>query len=297
VKVWRVAAEGLVEGESEQPEPNDGEVLVRVRAAGVTPSELVWYPTTHTKDGGERSGAAPGHEFSGDVSKVGNRATDLQVGLEVYGMNDWFADGALADYCITRPEWIAPKPRSLSHAEAASAPIGALTAWQGLFERGRLRSGERVLVHGGAGAVGLFAVQMAHAAGARVVTTVSGRDVEFVKALGADEAIDYRAGSFEQRVGAVDLVFDTVGGETLTRSRAVLKPGGRLVTIAADASGAEGFFIVEARREELVEMARQIDAGELMVFVSAEVPFAEAGRAYGAGVERRGPGKMVVTLK
>src|SRR4030095_12701778 len=130
--------------------------------AGVIATELRWYPTTHTKTGGDRSSAIPGHEFSGVVAALGAGTGDWAVGDEIYGMNDWFAEGATAQFCLARPASVARKPERLSHAEAASVPISALTAWQGLLERARLRAGERVLIHGGAGSVGLFAVQLAH---------------------------------------------------------------------------------------------------------------------------------------
>src|SRR5262249_1935975 len=155
---------------------------------------------------------------------------DFKTGDEVYGMNDWFADGATAEFCITLPRYIARKPATLSHEAAASVPIGALTAWQGLIDRAKIEHGELVLVHGGAGAVGLYAVQLAHIRGARVITTVSAQDIDFMKRLGAEEAIDYHASQFEKEVRDVDVAFDTVGGDTLERSWRVLKPGGRMVT-------------------------------------------------------------------
>ena len=135
-----------------QPQPGPDEVLIRIRAIGVTPTELMWYPTTHTKTGERRSRAIPGHEFSGAVAAVGAETSSVAAGEEVFGMNDWFADGATAEYCLTRPEWITRKPLGLTHADAASVPIGALTAWQGLFDRAKLKGGERVLIHGGSGA-------------------------------------------------------------------------------------------------------------------------------------------------
>jgi NADPH:quinone reductase-like Zn-dependent oxidoreductase len=120
--------------------------------------ELDWYPSSHTRDGGSCTAAVPSHEFSGEIAGFGEGVEDLSIGQEIYGMNDWFADGALAEFCLTRRGWIAPKPRTLSHAEAASLPISALTARQGLFDRAHLRGGERVLIHGGAGAVGTLAI-------------------------------------------------------------------------------------------------------------------------------------------
>src|SRR5215475_3495201 len=177
----------LAEESVPQPQPGRGELLIQVHAAGVTSKELLWYPTTHTKSGERRSRAVPGHEFSGVIAAIGEDTAGFEIGQEVYGMNDWFSDGAMAEYCITQPSSIAQKPTSLTHIEAASVPIGALTAWQGLFERARLEAGERVLVHGGAGAVGVFAIQLARFRGAHVVSTASARNLAFVAGLGAGE--------------------------------------------------------------------------------------------------------------
>ncbi len=275
---------------------------MRVHAAGVTPTELAWYPTTHTRSGEPRARAVPSHEFSGVIAETGAEVSGVSAGEEVYGMNDWFADGALAEYCLTQPQWIAPKPRGLAHAEAASVPIGALTAWQGLFDRAKLQPGERVLVHGGAGAVGVFAIQLTRWRGARVTTTVSARNAGFVKELGADQVLDYHAAPFETQVHDVDVVFDAVGGETLERSWGVLKPGGRLVTIAAanETSSEErikqAFFIVEPNRQQLIEIARLLDSGELRAIVDTQVPFSRAAEAYAGTTGRRGRGKLVVLV-
>jgi NADPH:quinone reductase-like Zn-dependent oxidoreductase len=292
----------LVERDVPRPTPQRGEVLVRVRAAGITPTELAWYPTTHTKDGGERTAAVPCHEFSGEVAAMGGGVSGLSIGQQIYGLNDWFADGALAEYCVTRPEWIAPKPRRLNHAEAASVPISALTAWQGLRQRAALRPGERVLVHGGAGAVGVFVIQIASLCNARVVTTVSPHNVEFVKELGAGAVIDYKAGAFEDHARGIDVVFDTVGGDTLRRSWAVLGPKGRLVTVAADSEGTaderakKAFFIVEPDRQQLVEVGKLLDGGELRPVVDTVLHWAQASDAFSGSVKKEGRGKLVVTV-
>jgi NADPH:quinone reductase-like Zn-dependent oxidoreductase len=269
-------------------------VLIQVHAAGVTPTEVIWYPTSHTKNGEKRTGAVPSHEFSGEVGETGE---------EIYGMNDWFAEGALAEYCITQPAWIAPKPRRLSHAEAASVPIGALTAWQGLFDRARLQHGERVLIHGGAGAVGIFAIQLARARGAHVITTVSARNFEFVMDLGAHEVIDYKAAPFEDKAREIHVVFDAVGGDTLRRSWGVLKQNGRLVTIAADGERPadertkQAFFIVEPNRQQLLEIGQLIDAGDLRPVVDTVLPLSQASAAYAGNVEKKGRGKLVVAVR
>jgi NADPH:quinone reductase-like Zn-dependent oxidoreductase len=291
----------LVEADLPRPKPRVGEVLVRVHAAGVTPTEKIWYPTSHTKSGAPRTGAVPSHEFSGEIAEIGEGVADLAIGQQIYGMNDWFADGALAEYCVTEPAWIAPKPRALAHAEAASVPIGALTAWQGLFGRAGLQAGERVLVHGGAGAVGIFAVQMARARGAYVIATASAHNLDFVTGLGAGEVLDYKAAPFENRVRDIDVVFDTVGGETLERSWGVLKPNGRMVTIAADEMSTDerikrAFFIVESRKEELLEVGKRLDAGGLRTVVDTVLPWSQAPAVFAGKVERRGRGKLVVAV-
>jgi NADPH:quinone reductase-like Zn-dependent oxidoreductase len=294
--------ESLIEMDTPQPKPGEGEVLVRVYAAGVTRTELSWYPTSHTKDGNKRTGAVPCHEFSGEIAELGKGVTGLSISQQIYGMNDWFQDGALAEYCIAQPGWLAPKPQRLDHVQAASVPIGALTAWQGLFDRARLQPGERVLVHGGAGAVGVFAIQLARHRGAHVITTVSGRNVEFVKGLGANETLDYNAGPFEDRIKDIDVVFDGVGGQTLARSWGVLKPEGRMVTIAANDEGTSddrvkrAFFIVEPRHDQLVEVGKLIDAGDLRPVVDTVVPFSKAPQAFSGNLEKHGRGKVVVKI-
>jgi NADPH:quinone reductase-like Zn-dependent oxidoreductase len=296
-------AAALIEEDSPEPQPGTDELRVRVYAAGVTPTELLWYPTTHTQSGEKRTHVIPGHEFSGVIDAVGAGVTGLRPGQEVYGLNDWFSDGAMAEYCITKPFCVAPKPARLTHAEAASVPIGALTGWQGLFDRARLQPGERVLVHGGAGTVGVFAIQLAHFRGAHVIATASARNLEFVSRLGAEQVIDYRAVRFEETVRDIDVVFDTVGGETLERSWGVLKPGGRMVTIAANSEGTtdertkRAFFIVEPNQKQLTEIGDMLDAGTLQPVLDAVVPFAQAPAAYAGLVRQRlGRGKLVVAV-
>jgi NADPH:quinone reductase-like Zn-dependent oxidoreductase len=288
-----------------QPKPGLGEVLVRVHAAGVTATELIWYPTTHTKDGAARTGAIPAHEFSGVIAEVGSDVRDVKVGQEIYGVNDWFADGALAEYCVTTPVEIAPKPATISHAEAATVPISALTAWQGLIDRAHLQSGQRVLIHGASGGVGVFAVQLAHDLGAYVLATAAARNRDFVKQLGVDEFIDYASQRFEDVARDIDVVFDCVGGETFERSLSVLKPGGHMITIAASEEAAaanderrkNAFFIVEPNQHQLIEITKLIEAGKLKPYVDAIIPLANAASAYDGSLKtRQGRGKIVVEV-
>jgi len=280
-------AAGLVYEDAPAPKPAAGEVLIRVHAAAVTPTELGWAPTATTRTGTPRPlPLVPGHEFSGVVAAIGPDVRDLAAGDAVFGMNDWWADGAQAELCVARAVDVAPKPRSVDHVQAAVTPISALTAWQGLIERARLAAGQRVLIHGAAGGVGLFAVQLARWRGAHVIGTASARNLEFVRGLGADEVIDYRSTPFEDVVRDVDVVFDTVGGETLERSWGVVRPGGVVVTIAASEENTRSprargaFFIVEPSRAQLVEVARLIDDGALRPVVGAIVPLERARDAY-----------------
>jgi NADPH:quinone reductase-like Zn-dependent oxidoreductase len=306
MKVVRLAdsavGQALVEANAHRPRPGRGELLIRVGAAGVTPTELMWYPTSHTRTGEKRTGAVPGHEFSGVVAEAGEDAGSIGIGQEVFGMNGWFSDGATAEYCVAHHSAVAPKPHGLTHAEAASVPIGALTSWQGLFDRAKLQPGERVLVHGGAGAVGIFAVQLALLRGARVTATASARDIAFVSSLGAEQVIDYRTSRFEDAVQEMDVVFDTVGGETLERSWNVLRPVGRMVTIAASEEIAtddrvkKAFFIVEPNQKQLTEIGGLLDAKRLRAFVAAAVPLSRAAEAYTGSIQKRGVGKVVVVV-
>jgi NADPH:quinone reductase-like Zn-dependent oxidoreductase len=279
--------DGMVYEIAPAPRPGVGEVLVRVHAAGVIPTELSWVPTWTTKTGAPRPlPVIPGHEFSGEIAALGAGVENAVVGDLVYGLNDWYRDGAQAEYCLARVGDFATKPASVDHVHAAATPISALTAWQGLIGRGLLAAGQRVLIHGAAGGVGCIAVQLARWRGARVTATASHSNLDFVRGLGADEVIDYQATRFEEVVRGIDVVFDTVGGETLQRSWGVLKPGGTLVTIAApdertaDERSRAAFFIVEARRSQLEEITCLIDSGAIRPIVDSIFPLAEARQAY-----------------
>jgi NADPH:quinone reductase-like Zn-dependent oxidoreductase len=199
-----------------RPQPGAGEVLVRVHAAAITPTEFSWSGTWKTRAGADRLfPIIPGHELAGVVVALGPDVTDLAVGDAVYGFNDWDRQGAQAEYCLARHAQLAPKP---DFVQAAEVPISALTAWQALFDHARLAAGQRVLVQGATGGVGAFAVQLAHRAGAHVIATASTHNLDFARELGADEAVDYTTTRVEVVVRDVDVVLDTVGGETQMRS-------------------------------------------------------------------------------
>lgn len=284
---FRGGPEALVLEEAPLPRLGEGELLVHVHAAAVTPTELEWATTWTTRAGGPRPfPIILGHEFSGEVRAVGPGVSDLVEGSAIFGMNDWFRDGAQAEYCAVRAVDVAAKPRSLDHEAAAVTPISSLTAWQGLIERAALATEERVLIHGAAGSVGAFAVQLARLRRAYVIGTASAHNLQLVRGLGADQVIDRRAERFEEVVGPVDVVFDTVGGETLARSWGVLKSDGRMVTIAASAEQTreqrvrEAFFIVEPNRAQLAKVASLIDGGEVRPIVGGVFPLSQAREAY-----------------
>jgi NADPH:quinone reductase-like Zn-dependent oxidoreductase len=280
-------AESLVSGEIPQPEPEAGQILVKVHATAVMPTEVQWAPTFQTKSGSPRPfPVVLGHEFSGVVEGCGPNANGMGIGEEVFGVNDWFSNGAQAEYCVVDESGLAKKPKSLNHTESAVVPISALTAWQALFEKANLQRGQDVLIHGAAGNVGMFAVQLALWRGARVIATASSNSADFVRALGADRVYDYRKTRFENLICDVDVVLDTVGDETLDRSWKVLKPGGCVVTIAtssgqsSDSRVRDAFMIVRADASQLAQIAGMIDAGELRVFLGQTFDLAEAREAY-----------------
>jgi NADPH:quinone reductase-like Zn-dependent oxidoreductase len=208
----------LVLEDAPVPELGAGDVLVRVAATGITPTELRWDETYQHADGTPRIPSIPGHEVSGVVERVAPDVDELRPGDAVYGLADFPRDGAAAEFVAMGAGNVATKPRSIAHTEAASLPLSALTAWQALFVHGQLVAGQSVLIHAGAGGVGSLAVQLARSRGLHVIATASARDVPFVQSLGADVVIDYRAERFEDNAHEVDMVFDTVGGETQERS-------------------------------------------------------------------------------
>jgi NADPH:quinone reductase-like Zn-dependent oxidoreductase len=295
----------LVVEDAPQPTLGPGDVLVRVFASGVSPGELDWNGTWLHHDGARRTPPiVPGHELSGVVETVGTGAEGIEVGDEVFGLIDIQRDGADAEFVAVRADELVPKPATATHAEAAATPLSALTAWQALFDQGGLERGQRVLIHGGAGGVGSFAVQLARWRGAHVTATSSGRDADVVRGLGAAAVIDYRTERFEEEVADLDLVFDTVGRDTWERSWDVLGPRGRLVSIAVprppervtDDGRRAIWFIVDEDRAQLQEIGRLIDTGQLRPIVAAELPLERGQEAYGPTGSRSGPGKVVLLV-
>jgi NADPH:quinone reductase-like Zn-dependent oxidoreductase len=271
------------------PTTGAGQALVRVHAAALTRDELEW-PL-------DRLPAIPSYELSGVVVDAGD--TPLQTGQAVYGLTDFGRDGVAAEYAAVPAGELNPKPGSLRHVEAAAVPLPGLSAMQGLFDHGRLEENERVLIHGGAGGVGAYAVQLARLHGAHVIATASTDRVETVRELGADEVVDSSLSDFTT-VEPVDLVFDTVGGDRLSRSITVLKPGGRLVSVAEEPPKKDGieatFYLVGSRQDQLAELARLADEGSLRVLVSQTYPLREARTAFEHLQHRAGRGKIVITV-
>jgi NADPH:quinone reductase-like Zn-dependent oxidoreductase len=285
---------GLVLEELQTPRPGAGEALVRVHAAAITRDELDW-PA-------DRLPAIPSYEFSGVVAAVGPGVGRVRVGEAVYALGDFGRDGAAADYTLVDAGLLAPKPRTLDHLQSAAIPLAGLSAWQGLFEHGRLAAGQRVLIHGAAGGVGAFAVQLAHWRGAHVVGTASTANLETARALGADQVVDHTTTRFEDAVEPVDLVFDTADGDRLARSPAVLRPGGRLVSVAeepphdAAAGTTASYFVVAPDRRQLVELAEAADRGELRPVIDEVFPLGDARQAFERSLGNHRPGKIVLRV-
>ncbi|MEO6534197.1 MAG: NADP-dependent oxidoreductase [Pseudolysinimonas sp.] len=270
------------------PVPAHGELLIRVRAAAITRDELTW------PEG--RLPATPSYEFSGEVIARGASATDFAVGDAVYGMALFDRDGAASEFFAAPQAVFARKPANIDDAASATVPLPALSAWQGLFDHGLLESGQRVLVHGATGAVGHFAVQLARRAGAHVVATASAGNLEAAREAGADEVVD-RATPYETSLATVDLAFDAAGGDATERSAALVRPGGRLVSIISEPAQTPRitatFFIVEPNRDELDQITELIEVGGLRLMPQDEYPLDEAAAAFEASLDRSHRGKVV----
>jgi NADPH:quinone reductase-like Zn-dependent oxidoreductase len=275
-----------------------------VAATGITPTELTWDETYQHADGTPRIPSIPGHEVSGAVERVAPDVDDFRTGDDVYGLTDFPRDGAAAELVAVRALNLARKPRSIGHTQAASLPLSALSAWQAVFEHGGLVTGQSALIHAGAGGVGSLAIQLAHWRGVRVLATASARDLAFVRSLGADTVIDYHAERFEEKVHEVDMVLDTVGGETQERSLGVLRKGGVLVSLVSriprDVAEQHGvraiYFIVEGNRAQLDQIATLVDEGQLKPIIAEVFPLARTRDAFEFGAASHAPGKIVIEV-
>ncbi|WP_326640810.1 NADP-dependent oxidoreductase [Nonomuraea fuscirosea] len=286
---------------AERPEPpaaiND--VIVRIHASGFVPTEMEWPSTWTDRAGRDRTPSIPGHELAGVVTALGYGTTGLSVGQRVFGLADWHRDGTLAEYVAIEARNLAPLPGDVDFTVGASLPISGLTAWQGLFQHGHLQSGQTVLAHGVAGAVGTMVTQLAREAGAYVIGTGRAADREKALDFGAHEFIDLGNDALED-VGGVDLVFDVIGGDVQRSSAALIRSGGTLVSVVGpvEARPADGLaidFVVEADRTQLGEIVRRVRDGRLRTNIGTIASLDDAVATFNSTERRKG--KTVIHIR
>jgi NADPH:quinone reductase-like Zn-dependent oxidoreductase len=285
--------------ESPEPRAAINDVIVEVHASGYVPTEVDWPSTWTDRAGRNRAPSILGHEVAGVVTALGYGTTGLSVGQRVFGISDWHRNGTLAEYVALESRNLAPLPGDVDFTVGASLPISGLTAWQGLFDHGHLKSGQTVLAHGAAGAVGTMVTQLAREAGAYVIGT--GRAADRQKALdfGAHEFVDLDNDTLED-VGGVDLVFDVIGGVIQERSAGLIRPGGTLVTVTglAGARPKEGLavdFVVESIPAQLVEIVQRVRSGRLRTNIGNVAALVDAVAALNPTKRRNG--KTVITVR
>jgi NADPH:quinone reductase-like Zn-dependent oxidoreductase len=284
--------------ERPEPQPAINDVVVQVHAAGFVNTELGWPSTWTDRSDRDRKPSIPGHELAGVVTALGYGTTGLSLGQRVFGLADWHRDGTLAEFVAMEARNLAPLPGDVDFAVAASLPISGLTAWQGLFEHGRLRAGQSILAHGAAGAVGSMVTQLARESGAHIIGT--GRAADRQKALdfGANEFVDLDSETLED-VGPVDLVFDLIGGDIGKRSARLLRAGGTLVSIvgpveAGPADGRAIDFVVESDRSQLGEIVQRVRDGRLRTNIGTVASLDDAVAAFNPTT--RTPGKTIIRV-
>jgi NADPH:quinone reductase-like Zn-dependent oxidoreductase len=287
----------LVERPKPQAAIND--VIVQVHASGFVPTELEWPSTWTDRLNRDRTPSIPGHELAGVVTALGYGTTGLSLGQRVFGLADWYRDGTLAEYVAIEARNLAPLPGDVDFTVGASLPISGLTVWQGLFQHGRLQTGQSVLVHGAAGAVGSMATQLAREFGAHVIGTGRAVDRKTVLDFGANEFVDLGNDSLKD-VGKVDLVFDGIGGEIGKRSAGLVRAGGTLVSIVGpvEARPADGLavdFVVEADRAQLNEIVQRVRDGRLRTNIGNVSPFEDAVTALNPTERRKG--KTIIRVR
>ena len=284
-------------------QPDAGEVLVSVRAASVNPVDFKIRSGKYPAVKNDRLPYTPGRDVSGVVEKCGAQATRFKIGDEVFGMVG-IHGGGYAEKVVVEQIAVTAKPAGLDYIHAAAIPLAGQTAWQGLFRHGGLKAGQSVLIHGGSGGVGHFAIQFAKAMGARVLTTVSTNNVGFARDLGADVVIDYKTQRFEDHASDLDMVFDLIDGETRERSWACLKKGGVLVSTLTEPSQEKATrfdvralrYTVQANGEELAEIARLVASGKVKPRVQKTFPLDAAADAMASVEEGHSVGKVVLTV-
>jgi NADPH:quinone reductase-like Zn-dependent oxidoreductase len=285
----------------ERPEPQAAinDVIVQIYASGFVSTELEWPSTWTDRTNRNRTPSIPGHELAGVITALGYGTTGLSVGQRVFGLTDWYRDGTLAEYVAIEARNLAPLPGDIDFTVGASLPISGLTAWQGLFQHGRLQAGQSVLAHGAAGAVGTMVTQLAREAGAYVIGT--GRAADRQKALdfGAHEFVDLENDALED-VGGVDLVFDVIGGDVQKRSAGLVRAGGTLVSVVGpvEARPADGLavdFVVEADRAQLSEIVQRMRDGRLRTNIGTTASLDDAVAALNSTERRKG--KTIIRVR
>jgi len=285
----------------ERPEPQAAinDVVVQIHASGFTGDELLWPSTWTDRVGRDRTPSIPGHELAGVVTALGYGTTGLSIGQRVFGLTDWYRDGTLAEYVGVEARNLAPLPGDVDFTEGAALVMPGLTAWQGLFEHGRLRAGQSVLVHGAAGVVGSMATQLAREAGAYVIGTGRAAGRQTVLDFGAQEFVDLDNDALED-VGGVDLVFDAIGGDIAKRSAGLIRTGGTLVTItgpteARPANGLAVDFVVESDPGQLSEIVRRVRDGRLRTNIGKLSTLDDAFAAFNP--TERVKGKTIIRVR
>jgi NADPH:quinone reductase-like Zn-dependent oxidoreductase len=282
-----------------EPQPAINDVVVQIHASGFVGTELGWPSTWTDRRGLDRTPSIPGHELAGVVTALGYGTTGLSLGQRVFGLADWHRDGTLAEYVAMEARNLAPLPGDVDFTVGASLPISGLTAWQGLFQHGRLQAGQSVIAHGAAGAVGSMVTQLARLAGAYVIGTGRAADRQKALEFGAQEFVDLEKDALED-IGQVDLVFDLLGGDIGKRSARLVRAGGTLVSIVGpvEARPADGLaidFVVEADRAQLGEIVQRVRDGRLRTNIGTVAPLDDAVAAFNA--KERRPGKTVIRVR
>src|SRR6476620_6020067 len=277
---------GMKLAERFEPQAAINDVVVQVHASGFVPTELAWPSTWTDRRDRDRTPSILGHELAGVVTALGYGTTGLSLGQRVFGLADWYRDGSLAEYVAIEARNLAPLPGDVDFTVGASLPISGLTAWQGLFQHGRLRAGESVLAHGAAGAVGAIVTQLAREAGAYVIGTGRAADRQTALDFGAQEFVDHENDALED-VGSVDLVFDLIGGDIGKRSAPLVRAGGTLVSIVgpSEARPADGLavdFVDECDRAQLTEITKRVPDGRLRTNIGSVSPLGDAGPTFNA---------------
>ncbi|WCT13262.1 NADP-dependent oxidoreductase [Mucilaginibacter jinjuensis] len=286
------------------PQPAADEVLIKVYASAVNPVDQKIVAGEAQEKFPTKFPLTIGWDVSGVIEQAGNQVRNFSIGDEVYGRPFPTINGAFAEYLVIKADQIALKPKSIDHVNAAAVPLAGLTAWQGLFKFGKLEKGQRVLIHAASGGVGSFAVQFAKWKGAYVIGTGSGENLSFIKQLGADEAINYKEESFEEKVSDIDLVFDLIGKDTQQRSLQVIKPGGRLITTIMPQFKDEAKkkqiqlagFTAQSYPEDLEQIADLIDQGIVNPVVSSVLSLEGARKAEMLSAEGNTRGKIVIKV-